>query len=206
MKREVKVWDPLVRIFHWSLIIFFFIGYFTGEEESDLHIIAGYTVLGLITFRVLWGLIGPKYARFSNFIYSPSTVMQYAKDMLNGHAKPYVGHNPLGGMMIIALLVSLFAVSYSGLKVYAIEEGLGPLATPTTVTFVKTAQADDDEDEEHEGEEDEAEEFWEEIHEFFANFLLLLIALHVTGVIVASHREKQHLVKAMITGKKEVEE
>ena len=211
MNNEIRVWDPLVRIFHWSLVLTFSIGYLTGEEENNLHIIAGYAVLGLITFRVVWGLIGTRYARFSNFVYSPGAVVQYLKDLAAKNPRHYIGHNPAGGWMVVAMLLCLFVVSVSGLKVYAIEEGLGPLAgEPPALTVISSAYADDDNDEDgnHEnnenrhGEDEEAEEFWEEIHEVASNFMLLLIFLHITGVIVAGRLHDEHLVKAMLTGKK----
>ncbi len=202
MKNEVKVWDPLIRIFHWGLVLFFTIAYLTGEDESDLHIYAGYTVLGLISFRLLWGFTGTKYARFSDFVKSPSTIIDYARNLFKGSAKHYLGHNPLGGAMIVTMLISLFMLSYTGLKIYAIEEGKGPLAMETTVTFVQSARADDDGDEYKSGEESEEEEFWEEIHEFFANLMLLLVILHIAGVVVSSRLEHQNLVRAMITGRK----
>ncbi len=202
MNTEVKVWDPLVRIFHWGLVLFFTIAYLTGEDESDLHIYAGYTVLGLISFRLLWGFIGSKYARFSDFVKSPATIIDYARNLFKGRTKHYLGHNPLGGAMIVTMLISLFMLSYTGLKIYAIEEGKGPLAMETTVTFVQSARADDDGEEYKTGEESEEEEFWEEIHEFFANLMLLLIVLHIGGVILSSRLEHQNLVRAMITGRK----
>jgi len=205
MNNEIRVWDPLVRLFHWSLVLAFTIAYLSGDEENSLHIYSGYAVLGLISFRVLWGLIGTRYARFSNFVSSSGTVIQYLKDLLARKPKHYTGHNPAGGWMILALLVTLIVVTVSGLKVYAIEEGLGPLAAEApALTLISSAYADDDEhDDNDEHDKDEAaEEFWEEIHEASSNFMLLLIFLHVAGVIVSSRLHDEQLVKAMFTGKK----
>ena len=201
MSHEVKVWDPLVRIFHWSLVLFFAIAYLSGEDESIIHIYSGYVVLGLIIFRVIWGLIGTKYARFSDFVHTPKYVIQYFKDLFTGSAKHYLGHNPLGGVMVVALLISLFMVSFSGLKLYAVEEGLGPLAAGNNISLISSAYADSDDKHEHD-EHEEGEEFWEEIHEFFANFTVLLVLLHVAGVFVSGYLHKENLVKAMITGRK----
>lgn len=210
MNKEIRVWDPLVRIFHWSLVLAFAAAYLSGDEESDLHIYSGYIVWGLISFRVLWGFVGTRYARFSDFVYSPQSIIIYMKDLVSGRAKHYLGHNPAGGAMIIALLLSLFVVTYSGLKVYAIEEGAGPLAQQTEIGFIKSAYADDDDEEdEHEKhaehDEDEEEEFWEEIHEASANFVLFLVILHIAGVVISGRLHKENLVKAMITGNKKVE-
>ena len=204
MNNEIRVWDPLVRLFHWSLVLAFTIAYLSGDEENSLHIYSGYAVLGLISFRVLWGLIGTRYARFSNFVSSSGTVIQYLKDLLARKPKHYTGHNPAGGWMILALLVTLIVVTVSGLKVYAIEEGLGPLAAEApALTLISSAHADDDEHDDDEHDKDEAaEEFWEEIHEASSNFMLLLIFLHVAGVIVSSRLHDEQLVKAMFTGKK----
>ena len=211
MSSEIRVWDPLVRIFHWGLVLTFTVAYLSGDEESSLHIYAGYILLGLIVFRVLWGLVGTRYARFSDFVYSPGIVIQYLKDMVAKKPKHYIGHNPAGGAMVIAMLLCLFVVSVSGLKVYAIEEGLGPLAGKTpALTIISPAHADDDEDDhnDHEknekghGKDGEGEEFWEEIHEVSSNIMLLLIFLHITGVIAAARLHDERLVKAMFTGKK----
>lgn len=208
MEKEIKVWDPLVRIFHWSLVLSFAIAYLSGDEENALHIYSAYIVMGLIGFRLLWGIVGTRFARFSNFVYSPEAIITYLKSLVSGNPKRYIGHNPAGGAMIIVLLLSLIVVTYSGLKVYAIEEGAGPLASPATeLSFIKTAYADDDEDE-HEHEEhgeDEEEEFWEEIHEASSNFVLFLVLLHIAGVIVSGRLHGENLVKAMISGKKKVE-
>jgi cytochrome b len=141
-------------------------------------------------------------------VYSPKTVIQYLKGLVARKPKHYMGHNPAGGWMVIAMLLCLFIVSVSGLKVYAIEEGLGPLAGDSpALTVISTAYADDDDDEHGKnenghGEDEEAEEFWEEIHEVSSNFMLLLIFLHIAGVIVSGRLHDENLVKAMLTGKK----
>ena len=211
MQKQIRVWDPLVRIFHWSLVLAFTVAYLSGDEENNLHIYSGYLIFGLISFRLLWGIVGSRYARFSDFVYSPKSIITYIKDIIAGQPKRYLGHNPAGGAMIVALLLSLVVVTYSGLKVYAIEEGAGPLALQTTeVSFIKSAYADDDDEYEdehnkHDNGEDEAEEFWEEIHEVSANFVLFLVILHIAGVIVSGRLHNENLVKAMITGNKKAE-
>lgn len=204
MSNEIRVWDPLVRLFHWGLVVAFTIAYLSGDEENSLHVYSGYAVLGLISFRVLWGFIGTRYARFSQFVTSPGTVIQYLKDLLARKPKHYTGHNPAGGWMVLALLLTLFVVTVSGLKVYAIEEGLGPLAAEApALTLISPAYADDDEHDDGEHEKEEAaEEFWEEIHEASSNFMLLLIFLHIAGVIVSSRLHDENVVKAMFSGKK----
>jgi len=198
---QVRVWDMLVRLFHWSLVVTFTIAYFTGEDESLVHIYAGYIIIGLLAFRILWGFVGSRYARFSNFLYSPRRTVQYLKGMFSGRPEHFIGHNPAGGWMIILLLVSITLTSYTGLKAYA-AEGHGPLAAGgVEVGLVAPAYADDDEHEGRGGRESD-EKFWEEVHEFFANFTVLLVLVHVAGVIVASRLHRENLVRAMITGNK----
>jgi cytochrome b len=204
---KVKVWDPLVRIFHWSLVVAFAIVWLTGDEESRLHELAGYAVIGLVLARIVLGFIGTRYARFSDFVYRPSTVLGYTREMLSGKPKHYLGHNPLGGMMVLALLVSLLAAGVTGLALQGAEQGTGPfasLAAGTTLAMpnvIAKAVADDDED--GNGEK-ENEELWEELHEFFANLTLLLVVLHIAGVIIGSLVHRENLVRAMLTGRKPV--
>ena len=202
MNREkVKVWDPAVRIFHWSLVIFFTLSYLTGEEESSLHNNAGYIVLGLVAFRLVWGLLGTRHARFTDFIYGPATTIDYARSLLARNPKHYIGHNPLGGWMIIALLVSIFITCWSGVE-YIGSKGQGPLAGDG-VEVITTAVANDDEHEYEEAHHEEGDDFWEEIHEVFANLSVLLVVIHIIGVVVAGHLHGENLVRAMITGYKE---
>jgi len=112
---DVKVWDIAVRLFHWSLLAAFVLAWVSAEEWDRFHEITGYIVGGLIAFRIIWGLIGTNYARFSNFLYRPTTVVQYLRDSLTGRAKRFIGHNPAGGAMVIALLLSLVGITASGI-------------------------------------------------------------------------------------------
>lgn len=198
--RQVKVWDPLVRIFHWSLVLAFAVAYLSGEEADDaldLHVWAGYAVLGLILLRLVWGLIGTRHARFSDFVYRPGAVLGYVRDLVAHRARRYLGHNPLGGAMAIALLLSLLATTVSGLALYAVEENAGPLAG-----LVSGAGRHDHATGHDDEEGDQGAESLEEVHEFFSSFTLFLVFLHIGGVVVSSLVHKENLPRAMITGRK----
>lgn len=209
---EVKVWDPLVRVFHWTLVLAFFLAYVTEDEQMDLHVLAGYTVACLIIFRVVWGFVGTRHARFSDFLFGPSTIIAYLKDMASLRAKRYIGHNPAGGAMVIALLIALAATTLSGLQLYALEKGLGPLAqVEVELNPIPAARADGDEGEDEDDDDDDEYEHeggegeggvWEEVHEFFANFTLMLVLLHIAGVVISSKAHNENLPRAMMTGKK----
>lgn len=201
---SVPVWDILVRIFHWSLVLAFLTAYLTGDEYENIHAYAGYIVTGLIIFRVVWGFIGTRHARFRNFVTKPSAVFGHLKQMLAGQPDHYLGHNPAAGAMVVALLLTLSLTVFSGLKTYG-AQGYGPLANSPEIGLVSLAIADDendDEESEHDDHDNESEEYWEEIHEVSVNLTLLLIVLHVGGVLVSSHLERQNLTRAMITGNK----
>ncbi len=111
---EIRVWDPLVRLLHWSLVIAFTLAWVTGDDFAQLHEWAGYAVGAIVAIRLVWGFIGPRYARFSDFVKGPSAVLAYLRDMMAFRAKRYVGHNPAGGAMIVALLVMLALTALSG--------------------------------------------------------------------------------------------
>jgi len=201
---RVKVWDIGVRVFHWSLVLLFFIAYLSGDEESLLHVYSGYGVMGLVAFRVVWGFVGTKYARFADFIYGGRTTVRYARSLLAHKPVHYIGHNPLGGWMVLALLLSLFGACWSGLEVYG-AHGQGPLAGSRT-WGVASAMAH--EEDEHRGQRESGSarsserRFWHEIHEVLSNFTLFLVFLHVIGALSASAMHRENLVKAMLTGYK----
>jgi cytochrome b len=170
MAATVKIWDPFVRVFHWSLVISFAIAWFTAEDVRALHEWAGYAAGALIALRLVWGLAGSRYARFSQFVRAPGTVAAYLRDIATGREARYVGHNPAGGIMILALILVLAAVCLTG--------------------WMQTTDA-----------------YWgvawvEEAHEAVANLMLGLVGLHVLGVLIASLRHRENLVRAMITGRK----
>ncbi len=181
---DIQVWDPLVRLFHWALVAAFFIAYFTEDEWLSWHIVAGYTVLGLVLLRLLWGFIGKNYARFSNFVYSPGDTLAYLKAVFTGKAARYLGHNPAGGAMIIALLLFLLVTTITGLMLYGADAWRGPLAE-----LMKNTS-------------DENIDLIKEVHEFCANFTLFLVVVHVFGVIWESVLHRENLVLSMFHGRK----
>lgn len=110
----VRVWDPLVRVFHWTLAGAFAIAWLTGDELDRLHEVTGYVIIALLGVRIVWGFIGTAHARFADFVYSPSRVIGYLADTARLRARRYLGHNPAGGAMVIALLLVLAATAGSG--------------------------------------------------------------------------------------------
>jgi cytochrome b len=168
----VRVWDLPTRLFHWSLAACFATAFLTAESEKlrDVHVIAGYTVAGLIVFRLLWGFVGGTHARFADFLPTPGKVLDYLRSLMNGEPRHYVGHNPAGAVAIFALLGLGLAAAISGWAVY----------------------------------EDLGGHFMEELHEVAANGMMVVVAIHIAGVIVSSWLHKDNLVKAMVTGWKNI--
>jgi cytochrome b len=197
----IKVWDLFVRISHWSLVLIVLIAFLSGDEKNPIHIYAGYTILAIISLRFVWGFIGGKHARFTNFIYSPSLAVEYIKQLLKREPKYYVGHNPAAGWMVILLLIFLAVVCATGHMAYKFK---GQGISVQNFSIIKYAYADSDDDDEYEHEDEpEENEFWEDIHEGTASALLILIFLHVSGALLSSKLHNENLVMAMITGKKE---
>jgi len=110
----VRVWDLPVRIGHWTLVLGIVAAWLTRHGAGKWHEWLGYAALGVVTLRVVWGLTGSRYARFSQFVRSPATTAQYAKQILNGSEPRHIGHNPLGGWMVVALIVAIAGVCASG--------------------------------------------------------------------------------------------
>lgn len=113
--KPVKVWDLFVRVFHWFLVMAFAITWYTGGIWDKPHLAAGYFVLALILARIVWGFIGSRYARFSNFVYGPRIVVRYLADIVHLQSPRYLGHNPAGGVMVIALLIMLLILCVTGI-------------------------------------------------------------------------------------------
>ncbi|MFN0194507.1 MAG: cytochrome b/b6 domain-containing protein [Aestuariivirga sp.] len=197
---KVRVWDPLVRVFHWGLVTAFAVAWLSAEEFDTVHEIAGYVVAGLVAFRLIWGLVGSRYARFSQFLKGPRETLAYLGDMTRGKERRYLGHNPAGSAMIVALLVTLSGTAFTG---WLMVEPNRMAMLPEIPQIVAQALADDDVGDEPEpSERSEVEDTLEEVHEALSNLLLLLVALHVGGVVLASFRHRENLARAMITGDK----
>ncbi len=110
----VRVWDPLVRLFHWALVAAFAAAWATGEEAMGLHQILGYAIVALVGIRLVWGAVGPRHARFETFVRTPGALAAYLRELVQGRARRYLGHNPAGAAMIVALLVGLLTVAGTG--------------------------------------------------------------------------------------------
>lgn len=206
----VKVWDPVVRIGHWVLAGGFLTAYLTAEENQPVHVVAGYVVAAVVAVRIVWGIVGTKHARFASFVRGPGAVLGYLGGLASGKSKRSIGHNPAGAAMIVALLLSIGGTAISGMALLAAEEGEGPLAGIIRAESEGAApyggSAGEGRREAHEesgeGSREEGEEVFEEFHEAFVKFTLLLIGLHIVGVFASSLAHRENLVRAMITGRK----
>jgi cytochrome b len=183
---KIRVWDPVVRIFHWTLVLSFLAAWITGDELMTPHVWAGYLISVLLLTRIVWGIIGTPHARFRDFVYSPAVIRGYIRKMFSRSEPRYLGHNPAGGMMVTLLILSLMITAISGVALYGNTDLAGPMAG----IFQSGTSAD----------------ILEEVHEFFANFTLFLVILHVGGVIWSSFAHRENLAKSMLTGIKEVKQ
>ncbi len=200
--RTVKVWDPFVRVAHWALAAVFLVAYAIEDNILTLHAWLGYLAGAVVVARMAWGLVGPRHARFSDFICPPRAVLDYLADLFFFRARRYLGHSPAGGAMAIALWLGVLATVGSGMAAYG-ADGKGPLAgtfvaigSPALVTV---AQAD-----ERDGKKRKSSvaRFWEKIHEALATVTLSLVVIHVAGVAWASLAHRENLTRAMWDGKK----
>lgn len=183
---EAKVWDVPTRIFHWSLVALVAIAWASGEEEGYgfiIHSIAGYAVIVALLFRIVWGFVGGAYARFNSFLAPWSTTLAYGKQLLRFKPPRCVGHNPLGGWMVILLLAVLALLTVSGLFAQGDEGVAGPWAQAAVGLSAHQ---------------------WYELHEVLFNVLLLLVAIHIAGVVLDQILTGDKLVRAMFSGVKRV--
>ena len=135
-KERILVWDFPTRIFHWLLVASFIVAYLTSESEKlrDWHMVSGYLLAGLIMFRLVWGMIGTKYARFRDFVRGPAAVLEYLNGLFSKESKHYIGHNPAGAIAIVLLLTCGLGMGVTGWLIFNdlggsfIEEGHESLA------------------------------------------------------------------------------
>ena len=198
---QIRVWDRFVRVFHWALVAAFTAAYFLSEDETlTLHTWAGYTVATLVLARIVWGFIGPRHARFADFLYRPKTSLSYFKNLLLFRAQRYVGHSPAGGTMVIALLISLLLTTFSGMAYYgtrAETDGIATFVSRKVIGLEPVAPAL------YKGTmRDRGDHDVKELHETFANITIILIFAHIGGVVLASFAHRENLARSMVTGDK----
>jgi len=185
--REAVVWDPLLRVFHWSLAFFVILGWCLGQfgpAKMTLHFWCGYVVAGLLIFRLVWGFVGPPEARFAQFLRGPGAVSGYMRGMLMREPSYWPGHNPLGALSVIAMLAILAAQVTSGLISDPDDYiNVGPLAGYVAPSMRSKAVG------------------W---HEFGANLVLILVLLHVAVILFYRFWKREDLVRPMLTGRKRV--
>ncbi|MGE0094511.1 MAG: cytochrome b/b6 domain-containing protein [Alphaproteobacteria bacterium] len=197
----VHVWDRFVRVFHWALVAAFTVAYlFSDDDTLTFHTWAGYTVAALVLARIVWGVIGPRHARFTDFVYRPSKVLAYVKNLVMFRAERHLGHSPAGGMMVIALLVSLLLTTFSGMAYYgtrAETDGISTFVSREVIGLEPVAPAL------YKGTmRDRGNRDVKELHETFADITLILIFAHIAGVVLASLAHRENLARSMITGDK----
>lgn len=203
------IWDIFIRIFHWTLVVAFIISYLT-EGEVYLHFYSGWYILILLGCRVVWGFIGTKHARFIDFIKAPTEIINYAKSLKSNDVtiKHYDGHNPLGGLMVVAMLCFLTLTCITGVLLYS-DDGNSAFSFTNYSPLASVEEENDHKaitnselSEHNKHEKDEDDEFLKEVHDLLANFTILLILLHIAGVVYSSRLHQENLIKAMFTGKK----
>ncbi len=181
------VWDLPTRAFHWLLVLSLAASYITAKIGFDVrqyHMWLGYWMIGLLTFRLVWGFIGTRHARFINFFPSPRRLFSYLKSMVQGKAPETVGHNPLGSLMIFATLFMVGAQAISGLFVDDEIMFSGPYFNSVSADFASTMNF---------------------VHNNFINVILVLVAVHIAAVLYHAFVRRERIIRAMLSGKKSAE-
>jgi len=183
--RAVKIWDLPLRLFHWLLVASIAVAAVTGwllpASWLQFHLIAGTVIGSLVLWRIVWGFTGTRYSRFRSFAFSPRATVAHLKGLIEGKVQREAGHNPLGALMVFALLGSISTIVLTGVAVLGGQFKQGPLKA-----FVSFAGA----------------MTYREIHSLVAVALLVLIGGHLAGVTFESWRTRENLAAAMVTGKK----
>jgi cytochrome b len=183
MKTIIRVWDLPIRLFHWLLVLCIagsFVTINLGDEFIQWHAYFGYSILTLLIFRIVWGFVGSKHARFLSFIPSKQAIFDY----LQGRSPRVLGHNPIGALSVFALLFVLSVQVFTGLFVDDEVSFKGPLEK-----YVSGSVAS----------------FFSEIHEGNQVVILTLIAIHIAAIIFYKKFKGEDLIKPMISGDKEID-
>jgi cytochrome b len=178
------IWDLPVRIFHWLLVVLIAAALYTVKisGDMDMHMLIGQSILALLIFRVLWGFIGPRYARFGSFVYKPVEILRYARTLFSRKGGEYAGHNPTGSLAVFAMLALIGVQVTTGLFATDADEYVrGPL---NGLVSSNTAYAITD------------------IHYANINFLLALIGLHIVAIFFYLLFKRENLIRPMVTGEK----
>ncbi len=184
MSKEYLIWDLPLRVFHWCLVITILALWYTSEQEGemiDLHMQLGYVALGLMLFRVIWGFLGTTHSRFTQFLPKPNDIASYLSANSTRSTKCYPGHNPLGSLMVVLMIVLILSQAISGLFINDDVFSSGPYYGELSNT---------------------ATEWMSFIHHNAFDFILAAIALHIGAIFYYRVVKKKALVKAMVTGKK----
>ncbi len=179
----IRIWDLPTRTFHWLFATASIVAWFSGDDAryTHLHTFAGYTALALVLFRLVWGVVGGRYARFSQFVRGPFAVLAHFKGLRHASREHYLGHNPAGGWAVIVLLTLVGLLGLSGVAVLGGEEGFGPLAGVFTIGQGVAIH---------------------EWHQGLAWGLLGMVLLHLAAVALESVLQRENLPRSMITGYK----
>ncbi len=182
MLKKIRVWDLPTRLFHWLFAIVIIGALITiNLDETELHAKFGYAAFVLVTFRIIWGFVGPQHARFSSFVPSIERVKAFIKHPVYDQ----LGHNPLGALSVIAILFIILLQATTGL--FTDDEIIfqGPLSHLVSSSVVS---------------------FLTEVHEFNSNLIYALVGLHFAAIFYYQKVKKENLIKPMLTGDKEVSE
>jgi cytochrome b len=183
-ERRILVWDLPTRLFHWLLVMLVIVSFITGQLGGtwmQCHLWSGFTILGLLLFRLVWGLLGGHHARFSSFVRGPGAVLRYARTLSDRAAPRHLGHNPLGGWSVLAMLLLLMVQVVTGLFANDDIFTEGPL-----YPWVGKAASD----------------WLTKIHKLNQSALLVLIFVHVAAVLFYLIVKRENLIGPMITGRK----
>lgn len=195
---RTRPWDPVVRVTHWTIAAAVIANGLLNEPGGTVHVWIGWIALGTLALRFVWGLIGPREARFTAFLPDPRAAMSHLYDLVRGRPREYPSHNPAGALMAYALWACLALVVATGLIMTGGK-------SPVTIADENAAVAAGDwsvlidDDEAGEGREG-GSEVAEEVHEVAANLMLLLALVHVAGVALESRALGRNLVRGMVAG------